>query len=91
MQRRGRPSWRKCISPGRSTRWESDPCAFERCYRQEYVLTLVPLQELQQRQLSYHVLDEASALKQEEWYLIARERRRGGARTGRYDYNGAAR
>lgn len=44
---------------------------------QEYVLTLVSEQTLQQRQLSYRVLDAVAALKPDEWYLLAYERRQG--------------
>ncbi len=44
---------------------------------QEYVLTLVSEQTLQQRQLSYRVLDAVTTLKPDEWYLLAYERRQG--------------
>ena len=44
---------------------------------QEYVLTLVPEQTLQQRQVSYRVLDAVAALKPDEWYLLAYARRQG--------------
>ncbi|GAK57774.1 putative aminopeptidase [Candidatus Vecturithrix granuli] len=44
---------------------------------QEYVLTLVSEQALQQRQLSYRIVDAVAALKPDEWYLLAYERRQG--------------
>lgn len=44
---------------------------------QEYVLTFASEQTLQQRQVSYRVLDAMTALKPDEWYLLAYERRQG--------------
>lgn len=44
---------------------------------QEYVLTFVSEQTLQQRQVSYRVLDAVTTLKPDEWYLLTYERRQG--------------